>query len=157
FWFGHRFVWAIAQFLYPIAVVLCWTQQPGGIASLLPFVLGGLAFAELRETASGTGRLGAARFAPVWTLLTTALAVLLYLGFSSWEAPVLMSALLGAVFLIFLAWVPWRVKLRSASDTSSIDAADLLVFGGCGPLYFAAAYPRLETVSVEPRGVLALA
>lgn len=157
FWFGHRFVWAIAQFLYPIAVVLCWTQQPGGIASLLPFVLGGLAFAELRETASGTGRLGAARFAPVWTLLTTALAVLLYLGISTWEAPVLMATLLGAVFLIFLAWVPWRVKIRSASDTSSIDAADLLVFGGCGPLYFAAAYPLLETVSVEPRGVLALA
>ncbi len=151
FWLTYEGVWAAAQLVFPASVYMLWTT--GHIADFwqIPFVAAGLAAAGTRRQ-SFPYPPGAA----LWTLIATSL--IFFAGAPGEPTSIWLRFLcLTILFLLFLAWTPWRTLWRTTVRKVRPEPVDLLVLAGAGSFYFATSYPLLESVQPEPRGALAFA
>lgn len=106
-----------------------WTRQPHPFAlSMLALAAAGLYLADRRQ----------------WVALASVDFAAFWIGYEIWQdahaavAPVFLF--LTAGFLLFLAWIQWRVLVRK----SDLDAPELLLLALNGAAYFGTGYALLH-------------
>jgi hypothetical protein len=132
------------QFFAAISLLAVCHGKP---LDFLPVMLGvtvaGLAVADVR----GWSMLPPAALAAFWLLYGIG-----HEGFQTAAAPQTIAGLLLPVFLVFLAWVPWRVLGRGLEARGG----DLVLLALNGPSFFAACYALLDSAHHEWMGTLAV-
>ncbi len=121
-------LWAIFQLVANIALALIWREHAHFIWWDLPLIACGL----LRPWAP----------APIWTLLS------FWIPFWVWYSPDAPFAAISAAFLIFFAWMLWRMPHR---------APGLVLIAANAGIYYAASYSLLNPAHHQYMGLLAAA
>src|SRR5579864_2397101 len=134
-----------AQILAPMAISQIWRDSPGIYLFLsLTLAFGGLVVADLRRVRIAAG----VSFAAFWAF------------YGLWVASVhsprpIAPLFLGTscAFLLFLAWIPWRLLYRR----EAVRAEDLSILALNGAAYFGASYALLNADYHAWMGLFAVA
>ena len=134
-----RLLFAVAQFLAPLAILNLWNAPERFLPLLLVYAVGGLIVAELRRWSE----------APAWTLTC-------YWGlyFLSTKAnPELSFVYITAAFALFFFWSLWWTSIRKRT----LRHSDLFVLAANSAAYLGASYYLLNPNYHAYMGLLAAA
>jgi hypothetical protein len=136
----------VAQAAAMFVTAPLWSKEPSGfVPTSLALAAAGLAVADRRQ----------------WPALSSVTFTMFWIMYWAWvseyrrsDAPLgACMVLLTAGFLLFLAWLPWRMLIRKIA----LARQDFLLFAMNGALYFGSAYALLERDNHAWLGLFAVA